>query len=411
MRKSFQFLLILILCFSSCTIVLGQETNVVSDSLYSETLNEQRHFWVKLPENYNPQTTYKYPVVYLLDGMSLQTALTTVYDNYWGHYLPNMILVGVSNKENRTRDLTTSKIESRHGAAYNQETGGAKKFTQFLEFDLIPHIEKRYASSNLRTLIGHSYGGLFVVNTLVHHKELFDNYIAIDPSLDWDDQKLMTQAKTLLKESDFSKKSLFISLAAEQLHMFDENVTVENLMQDSSEFTLFARSIVDFSEYANSQNQSGLNVVFKVYPEDLHGTVPLPSIRDGLVSLFKWFQFKNPPKYNNPETTIDELQELLKNQEEIYTKHFGVSTPPMIEELFNGYGFMNMQMGQPEKAAFFFKQQIEYYPKSAGGYEGLAGYHESKGEFSVALEYMTKAYQLSKSEYHKEQISKLKQKE
>jgi predicted alpha/beta superfamily hydrolase len=408
MRKAFSFCLLTILLFCAAR-TFGQASTISNDSLFSKVLNEQRDFWIKLPENYNPKAKYKYPVVYLLDGKSLQNSLVTVYDNYWGHYLPNMILVGVSNRKNRTRDLTISKISNRNGAVFNQESGGAKNFTDFLESELIPYIEQQYAASNYRTLIGHSYGGLFTINTLIHYKHLFTNYIAIDPSLDWDNQKLLNEAKLILKEEDFSDKSLYISLAAEQLHMFDGSVTIENIMKDNSEFTLFARSIVEFSEYVQSQNE--LNIVYKVYPEDLHGTVPLPSIRDGLVSLFDWFQFKDPTKYNNPDTTIDELEELLKIQEEIYSKHFGEPTPPMIEELFNGYGYMNLQMGQPDKSKFFFKKQITFYPNSPGGFEGLARYYESKGDYSNAINTMTQAYKLSRTDYHKEELSKLKMKQ
>ena len=115
----------------------------------------------------------------------------------------------------------------------------------------------------------------------------------------------------------FKGKSLFVSLAAEQLHMFDERVTMENLMQDDSGFTQFSRSIVEFSTFAESEKQSELNFSWKVYPEDLHGTVPLPSIMDGLVSLFKWYQFNSPQVYNNPETSIETIVSLLKAQEEI----------------------------------------------------------------------------------------------
>lgn len=70
---------------------------------------------MQLPENYNPKSIEKYPVVYLLDGFSLKNNLETVYHNYRGYYLPYMILVGISNSTNRTRDLTTSQIKTRTG--------------------------------------------------------------------------------------------------------------------------------------------------------------------------------------------------------------------------------------------------------------------------------------------------------
>ena len=92
----------LVLFLLTSNILVSQ--NKVVDSIFSTSLDENREFWVKLPENYKPNNNQKYPVVYLLDGFSLQTTLEIIYDNYWGHYLPHMILVGISNKNNRTRD-------------------------------------------------------------------------------------------------------------------------------------------------------------------------------------------------------------------------------------------------------------------------------------------------------------------
>ncbi|MFT4669849.1 MAG: putative alpha/beta superfamily hydrolase, partial [Ulvibacter sp.] len=280
--------------------IIAQSTeqfqNQITDSIFSRSLNENRDFWVRLPENYDPNSKEKYAVIYLLDGFSLKSTIEAVYDNYRGHYLPHMLLVGVSNRTNRTRDLTTSQIQMRRGSAMDAETGGAGSFTKFIEQELIPYIDSKYPTMAYRTLIGHSYAGLFTINMLVNHGHLFQNYIAIDPSLDWNDQKLLKQAKEKFKTADYSGKSLFVSLAAEQLHMHNESITIDNIMSDTSEFTLFARSIIDFSNFATTQSQNGLNFLWDVYPEDLHGTVPLPSMRDGLVSLFNWYQFKSPQK-------------------------------------------------------------------------------------------------------------------
>jgi hypothetical protein len=321
-----------------------------------------------------------------------------------------MILVGVSNRSNRTRDLTTSQIKMRRGSAMDSETGGAETFTKFMEKELIPYIDSKYPTMNYRTLIGHSYAGLFTINMLVNHKHLFQNYIAIDPSLDWDDQKLLKQAKQKLSTESYEGKSLFVSLAAEQLHMWNEEINMENIMDDASEFTLFARSIIEFSNYTKSQKQNGLNFSWKVYNEDLHGTVPLPSIRDGLIFLFEWYQFKSPQKYNNPETSIEELVSLLKVQEQIYTEHFGVPTAPMIDEMLNGYGYMNMQMGQPEKAFMFFEMNIKYNPTSANAYDSMAEYFESQNDKENALKYLNKAYELSGDDHYKERIEALNKK-
>ncbi len=387
-----------------------QFQNRIVDSIFSKTLNENRDFWVRLPDNFQPDNDEKYAVIYLMDGFSLESSLEAVYDNYWGHYLPHMILVGISNRSNRTRDLTTSQIKMRRGIAMDNETGGAETFTKFMEKELIPYIDSKYPTSGYRTLIGHSYAGLFTINILINHKHLFQNYIAIDPSLDWDDQKLLKEAKEKLSTESYEGKSLYVSLAAEQLHMWNEEITMQNIMDDSSEFTLFARSIIEFSNYTKSQKQNGLNFLWKVYNEDLHGTVPLPSIRDGLIFLFEWYQFKSPQKYNNPETPIEELIALLKEQEQIYTEHFGVPTAPMIDEMLNGYGYMNLQMGQPKKAFMFFEMNIKYNPTNANAYDSMAEYYESQNDKKNALKYLNKAYEISGDQYYKERIETLNKK-
>jgi len=414
MRKIIQSTFIILFVLSSLlsTAQDNQERlqvdREITDSIYSKTLDSYRHFWVKLPENYDPNSSTKYPVIYVLDGFSLRSNLEVVYENYWGHYMPHMILVGISNRTNRTHDLTISEIETRRGAAMQTESGGAEQFTAFIETELMPYIESTFQISSYRTLIGHSYAGLFTINMLINHSHLFTNYIAIDPTIEWDNQKILVQAKEVLKTKDFKTKGLFVALAAEQLNMQDPTITIDNLMEDTSEFSLFARSIVEFSQYASSQKQNNLNFIWKVYPEDLHGTVPLPAMRDGLVSLFQWYQFKDPQKYNNPNTSVNELREMLTLQENIYTKNFGYKSPPMIEELFNAYGYMNLQMEQSEKAHLFFSMAIKYYPNSANSYDGMADYYLSQNNNLKAAECLTKAYELSGNAYHKEKRDALK---
>lgn len=396
--------------FTTSQIQAQINTSAKKDSIFSSTFNEYKTIWVQLPENYNPKSSEKYPVVFILDGSVQLNTLEAVYNNYRGHYLPHMILVGISNQTNRTRDLTTSKIKMWGSDEINPNTGGADKFSEYITKELIPYVNKTYPTTSYRTLIGHSYAGLFTINMLLNHKEYFKNYIAIDPSLDWDNQKLLKQAKEKLVSENFKGKSLFVSMAAEQLHMMDENVTINNLMENTSEFTLFPRSIMEFSKFAESHQESGLNFSWKIYPEDLHGTVPLPSIRDGLVYLFKWFQFKNPPKYNNPETAIAELTDLLNNQAKIYAENFGYAVPPMVEELFNGYGYMNLQMGAPEKAKLFFEMGVKYYPKSANAYDSLAEYYETVEDYKSALIHIKKAFELSGNDIHKKRLETIKSK-
>ncbi len=382
----------------------------IADTLFSEILNEEREIWVKFPEYYNTELSKKYPVVYVLDGGVQLKTLATVCANYEGHYLPDMFLVGISNRNNRTRDLTTSEVKMRYGFPVREETGGAEKFTQFIEKELIPFIEKKYPTTSYRTLVGHSYGGLFTINTLINHKNLFENYIAIDPSLDWDNQKLLKTAKEKLLAEDFTGKSLFVTLSAGSLHMQKEEITLDNIMQDTSEYTLFARSIIEFSEFTKSQKQNDLNFSWSAYKNDIHGTVPLPSMRDGLIFLFEWYQLQSFWKFNNPETPVNELVELIKKREKILTAHFGYPSVPMEEELLNMSAYMALQSGQPEKAYAFFKLAIDYFPESANAYDSMADYYEAQNDFENAQKNVEKAFELSGKDYYKNRIEEFKEK-
>ena len=380
------------------------------DSLYSNILQEQRDLWLELPESYDPSSPLQYPVVFVLDGGVQMKGLLTVYSYYQGHHLPDMILVGIANRTNRTRDLTTSQITTRNGGAVNEETGGAEKFTEFIQNELIPYVEKKYKASSYRTLIGHSYGGLFTVNTLINHGSLFDNYIAIDPSLDWDDQKLLKQAMEKLQQENFKGKSLFVSLGAGQLHMFDEKINLDNVMQDTSEYTLFGRSIIEFSNFASEQPQNELNFTYKYYPADYHWTVSLPTMTDGLVKQFEWYQLKSAAKYGDPETSLEEILKLIKEREKELNSHYGYESPPLAADLLNQAGYMYMQLEQFDKSYAFFKMYVDYYPQDANAYDSMADYYESQKDFSNALDCVSKAYKLSGSALHKSRMEGLKTK-
>ena len=377
------------------------------DSLYSNSLEEQRVIWVQLPEDFSPESKQKYPVVYVLDGEVHLKAVSTVLSYYWGGYMPEMIIVGISNWDNRTRDLTPSEVKTRRGAAYNQETGGADNFTEFIEKELIPYIETNYPASAYRTLIGHSYAGLFTINMLINHSRVFDNYIAIDPSLDWDHQKLLNQSKELLSTRDYKGKSLFMSLSG-QLHMQNSDINIDNVMQDTSEYTLFARSNIEFSNSIKENKKNSLNYQWKFYEQDIHGTVSLPSILDGLKFLFNWYPIENTDMFNSPDTPKDELIQLIRKRELKLRDHLGYKVPPFDEELLVMLGYMNIEWGETQKSLAIFQLCIEYYPNSANAYDSLADCYVALEDYANALKNVTLAFELSGDDYYKDRMEELK---
>ena len=381
----------------------------IEDSIYSKVLEESRQFYVQLPEDYDREDTKKYPVVYILDGDVLLPTLSIVQDYYSGGFTPEMILVGISNAENRTRDLTTSKDEQPVRIQSTTQNGEGNNFVRFIQEELIPIVESKYRVTSYRTLIGHSYGGLFAMHVLIHYPDLFDNYIAIDPSLDWDNRQLLSEAKEILPFVDYSNKSLFISLNG-QLHMQKPEMTIANVMKDSTDFTSFSRANLAFSDLIKEHADNGLAYEWKFYPRDLHGTIPFPSMMDGLISVFEWFQMEDVHKFNNPESTINELRSLMQYRANKLEEHFGNVVPPYPDFLLNVLGYMSMDIGQMAKAKMFFEFVIEFYPDSANAYDSMADYYERNGDFVSALANVQKAYNIKQEDYYKERIEMLKKK-
>ena len=406
---------VFIFAFSQITSAQSSSSNHflkqigLADSLYSKVLGESRTIYIQFPEAYNPESKQKYPVAFILDGEIQLPTLNVVHNSYSGGYFPEMILIGIANDKNRIRDLTTSTVTNLYGMPFDGESGKAESFTKFIETELIPFVEKKYPVTNYRTLIGHSYGGLFTVYTLIHHPELFANYLAIDPSLDWDKQKLITESKEILSKKSFKNKALFITLSG-QLHMQDYTITIDNVMQDSSDFTIFPRSNVMFSNLVRANEKNGLSFGWKFYQNDLHGTVPLPSMLDGLISMFTWYQWENTDKINSPETPIEELRAIVNHRYKKLKEHFGYDEPAYPEELLNVSGYMNMDMQQFDKSKMYFEFALQFYPNSANAHDSMAEFYESRGDIKNAINFAEKAFKINGSDYFKKRLDSLKKK-
>lgn len=385
-----------------------QKVGVV-DSIYSDTLSEYRKVYIQIPSSFNHSKNQKYPVVFILDGEIFLPTVNEVQNYYSGGFTPEMVLVGIANDNNRVRDLTPSTITTKYGMPFNEKNGEADNFRMFIEKELIPFIESKYPVTNYRTLIGHSYGGLFTIFTLLNQPDLFANYLVIDPSLDWDNQKLLKEAQDVFAKQNYTNKALFMSLSG-QLHMQNTQITLDNVMQDTSDFTLFARSNIAFSQLVNKNAKNGLSFDWKFYPRDIHGTITFPSIMDGLISLFEWYQMENTDKINSFDTPHDELFSIIKHREQKLKEHFGYSEAPYPEELLNMSGYMNLDMQQPEKAKMYFELATKYYPESANAYDSMADYYEAQNDITNALRFLQKAAELSDDEYYKNRIQALKNK-
>ena len=254
----------------------------VRDSIWSATLKENRRYLVYTPPSYN-DTTYlprRYPVVYLLDGDAhfhsvtglIQILGTGVNATF---VLPEMIVVAIPNT-NRTRDMTPTRTDrDPNGKAQPTlaASGGMANFLTFIERELIPRVEQTYRAAPYRVFVGHSLGGITTINALYTIPKAFNAYVAIDPSLWWDNRVLLKQARERFSKPGLDGRALYVAQA-------------NTISPGDTTLNVHFNSIVQFNSILEAFNGSGLRYAYKYYPNDSHGSVPMIAEYDALRFIF-----------------------------------------------------------------------------------------------------------------------------
>lgn len=216
----------LLVFFAGCVVVIGSagcETSEPADPpsdpipahdelrIASAVLKEDRHINIYLPRGYD-QGDGRYPVLYMLDG-GLQEDFPhiagTIELLIEQRQIAPVILVGIENTERR-RDLTgPTTVDADREIA--PRVGGSTEFRAFVRDELIPAIQESYRCNDESAIIGESLAGLFIVETLLLEPALFDRYIAMDPSLWWNNHQLVGSAADRLKELDGSPRTFWFA--------------------------------------------------------------------------------------------------------------------------------------------------------------------------------------------------------
>ena len=265
---NFKAYLFVILSFSLQSIVSAQDLPGKRDSINSAILNEKRIIQVVLPQKYDPASTDKYDVLYVLDGEG-NTKLAMDVQRFIEDeaFMPKTIIVGVLNTD-RDRDLTPTHV------ADDKTSGGADKFLGFLKNELIPYINKNYPSNGDNTIFGHSFGGLFVTYALLNEPQVFKSYIAADPSFWWDKNYMNKVAVDKLPGLANLNKTLYISGREGEAYKGMGIVGMDSILK----------------KYA----PAGFIWKDQPYPDETHGSVRLKSMYDGLKFTYSGYTTKGP---------------------------------------------------------------------------------------------------------------------
>lgn len=234
-------------------------------TLDSKVLGEVRRINVFMPTVWGTPPEGPVPILYMPDGglaedfLHIAGLLQVSVSN--GTIRP-FLLVGIENTQRR-RDLTgpTADPEDRKIAPV---VGGSAAFRRFIRTELIPAIRGRYSTTDESAIVGESLAGLFVVETLLTEPDLFDTYIAFDPSLWWNGGALVDEAKDRLAAA--AGRTLYFASSSEP------GITAQ------------AQRL---AEQLAAHAPAGLGWHYEAMPEETHGTIYLPAALRAFRTVFR----------------------------------------------------------------------------------------------------------------------------
>jgi predicted alpha/beta superfamily hydrolase len=187
---------------------------VIGDTftLASTTLKEVRRINVWTPPAYRDSPDLRLPVLYMPDGGIQEDFLHVaglMQISILNGTMRPFILVGIENTERR-RDMT-GPTESAEDRKIAPRVGGSEAFRAFLRSELMPDVRRRYRTTDETAIVGESLAGLFVVETFLREPDLFDTCIAFDPSLWWNDGRLLAGASDMLRKRPAGSTRLYLA--------------------------------------------------------------------------------------------------------------------------------------------------------------------------------------------------------
>jgi predicted alpha/beta superfamily hydrolase len=235
-------------------------------TINSKILNETRRINVYLPPGYKESPNSRVPVLYMPDGGIAEDFLHVaglVQVSVGNETMRPFLLVGIENTERR-RDMT-GPTENEKDKKIAPRVGGSAAFRKFIRDELMPQVKTRYRTTDETAIVGESLAGLFVVETFLIEPDLFDTYIAFDPSLYWNNQKLVNDAAERLRARPKLNKTLYLAQSSD---------AVEGVAQR-------------FAEILDKNTPTGIIRHFEKMPDEKHSTIYHPAALKAFRAVFK----------------------------------------------------------------------------------------------------------------------------
>ena len=327
----------------------------------SAVLDEERTILVNLPDDYDVSQR-KYPVLFLLDGDAHFHHVTGIVHFFTTrNMIPPLIVIALPNVD-RTRDFSPTIVEQR------PNSGGADKFLKFFQEELIPYVGSHYRTHPYRIIVGHSLGGVFAIYALLTQPDIFNAYIAISPSLGYDNDLLLKKAPVILEKSPELKKFLFMTVGNEPRYI---------------------PRLEAFSKILEEKAPKGLEWKYTYMEKEDHVSVTHRSIYDGLEALYIDWRVSE----SMIQKGLDGIQEHYK----ALSEKFGYEIP-VLPRVYNLLGYDLIQKKKINEAIEVFELCIKAYPLYWYAYSNLGYCHMLEGNKELAIKNLEKALDLNPSD-------------
>lgn len=302
---------------------------------YSESLGGVRSVQISLPRGYQ-RSTASYPVLLVLDG-ERHFALATAVARHlaWADRIPDMIVVGVAGRSRSTE--FTPRSES-------TPAGKADATLRFLTDELTPALKKSWRVAPQRILAGHSLAGLFAMYAMLKAPGSFHAYLAISPSLYWNEEWPERTIKAWSETSGNLTASLVMTVAesGERRDIRDAFAKLRTTLQTNapSGLTWHAREIQDADHFSSV----------------------IPAIHRGLESLFpRWRGY--------PLARQGDVTGLFRHyQDHSERLGFSVAIP---EQMLNVACYAALRQERLEEALKAARRNAACYPGSSNAFDTL----------------------------------------
>ena len=205
----------------------GEATPIVIGNEYtipSTVFGTSRKVSVRLPAEYAENPEQRFPVIYVIDGGSAQDfphIAGIAQSREMNYSFEPAIIVGIEtvNRRSEISPPVRAEMLAEYAEQLRATPGNSAQFRTFIAQDVKPWVQRNFRATGHAAIMGESLAGLFIIETLFEQPDLFDDWIAISPSLWWDDMKLARSIPDRLKTMKPGPERIYFALADEGYRM------------------------------------------------------------------------------------------------------------------------------------------------------------------------------------------------